>query len=129
MDIRSDKGVRITGPSIKFTGLSHTPQRRCSDSYWSFGPVMNNLLLDIATCLQFNQMVVGFTTTYAIDAYHHWCCEFESRSGWGAQHYVIKFVSVSSTNKTDHHDIIEILLKVALITINQPTIKHELDSV
>jgi hypothetical protein len=23
MDIRSDKGVRITGPSIKFTGLSH----------------------------------------------------------------------------------------------------------
>ena len=23
-------------------------------------------------------MVVGFTTTYAISAYHHWCCEFES---------------------------------------------------
>jgi hypothetical protein len=23
----------------------------------------------------------GFTTTYAITAYHHWCCEFESRSG------------------------------------------------
>jgi len=20
------------------------------------------------------------TTTYAISAYHHWCCEFESRS-------------------------------------------------
>ena len=28
---------------------------------------------------------------------------------------------VSSTNKTDHHDITEILLKVALNTINQPT--------
>jgi hypothetical protein len=27
--------------------------------------------------------------------------------------------SVSSTNKTDHHDITEILLKVALSTINQ----------
>ena len=27
---------------------------------------------------------------------------------------------VSSTNKTDHHDIAEILLKVALNTINQP---------
>jgi hypothetical protein len=38
-------------------------------------------------------MVVGFTTTYAISAYHHWCCEFESRSGWGVHHYVIKFVS------------------------------------
>ena len=38
-------------------------------------------------------MVVGFTTTYAISALHHWYCEFESRSGWGVQHYVIKFVS------------------------------------
>jgi hypothetical protein len=32
-------------------------------------------------------------TTYAVSAYHNWCCEFESRSGRGAQHYVIKFVS------------------------------------
>ena len=38
-------------------------------------------------------MVVGFTTTYVISAYHHWCCEFESRSGRGVQHYEIKFVS------------------------------------
>ena len=28
-----------------------------------------------------DHMVVGFTTTYAISAYQHWCCEFESRSG------------------------------------------------
>ena len=69
-------------------------------------------------------MVVGFTTTYAVSAYHHRCCEFETQSEWGVQHYVIKFVSdfslcppVSSTNKTDHHDIAEILLKVALSTI------------
>ena len=39
-----------------------------------------------------DRMVVGFTTTYAISAYHHLCFEFESRSG-GVQHYVIKFVS------------------------------------
>jgi len=72
-------------------------------------------------------MVVGFTTTYAISAYHHWWCEFESRSRLGVQHNVIKFVSdspgttVSSTNKTDSHDITEILLKVAInsITPNQ----------
>jgi len=38
-----------------------------------------------------DRMVVGFTTTYAISAYHH--CEFESRSWRGVQHYVIKFVS------------------------------------
>jgi hypothetical protein len=24
-----------------------------------------------------DHMVVGFTTTYAISAYHHWCCEFD----------------------------------------------------
>jgi len=60
---------------------------------------------------------------------HHWC-EFESRSGRGVQHYVIKFVSdlrqvggfllgpqVSFTNKTDRHNIAEILLKVALNSI------------
>jgi len=30
-----------------------------------------------------DRMVVGFTTAYAIITYHHWCCEFESRSGRG----------------------------------------------
>jgi len=25
-----------------------------------------------------DRMVVGFATTYAISAYHHWCCELES---------------------------------------------------
>ena len=49
--------------------------------------------------------------------------------GRGVQHYVIKFVSdlrqvgwfppVSSTNKTDRHDITEILLTMALNTIKQ----------
>ena len=40
-------------------------------------------------------LVVGFITTYAISAYHHWSCEYESRSDevYSAQHYVIKFVS------------------------------------
>jgi len=56
--------------------------------------------------------------------YHHWSCEFESRSCevYSIQHYVIKFVSdlrqvVSSTNKTFRDDKTEILLKVALSTI------------
>ena len=38
-------------------------------------------------------MVVGYTTNYVINVYHHWCCEFEYQSGRGVQHYVIKFVS------------------------------------
>jgi hypothetical protein len=50
---------------------------------------------------------------------------------YSTQHYVIKFVSdlqhvggflpgtlVSSTNKTDRHDITEILMKMALSTMN-----------
>ena len=39
---------------------------------------------------------------------------------YSVQQYVIKFVStpVSSTNKTGRHNITEILLKVALNTIN-----------
>jgi hypothetical protein len=42
-----------------------------------------------------DRMVVGFTTIYAISAYHHQFCEFESSSGevYSIQHYVIKFVS------------------------------------
>jgi hypothetical protein len=39
-----------------------------------------------------DRMVV--TTTYAISAYHHSCCEFESRSGRDVQHYVIKLESL-----------------------------------
>ena len=86
------------------------------------------------------RMVVGIPTTCAISAYYHYCCEFESRSGevYSIQQYVIKFVSdlrqvdgfrrvppVSSTNKTDRHDIGEILFKVALNTINQTTFKRD----
>jgi hypothetical protein len=60
-----------------------------------------------------DRMVFGFTTTYAISAYHHWCCEFVSTPG----------TTVSPTNKTDRHDISEILLKVALSTIKQTKLK------
>ena len=46
-------------------------------------------------CRGRDRMVDGFTTTYmyAISAYHHWCYEFEFRSGQCVQHYVIKVVS------------------------------------
>ena len=70
-----------------------------------------------------DRMVVGFTTTCAISAYHHWSCEFEPRSWWGVLYTELcdKFCQwpatgrwfslgtlVSSTNKTDCHDITEI---------------------
>ena len=84
-------------------------------------------------------MVVGFKTTYASGAYHHERSEFESSAGEECtiQHYVISFVSdlrqVSGflrvlgfphTNKTDRHDIAEILLKVALNTITLTPIQQ-----
>ena len=85
-------------------------------------------------------MVLGFITTYATSAFHHFRCEFELRSGeaYSMQHYMIMFVSdlwqigeffpctpVSSINKTDRHDIPGILLKVALNTIYPSTPNKE----
>ena len=72
------------------------------------------------------------TTTYAISAYHHWSCELQSRLWRGVLdttlydkvcHWLAtgRWFSpgtpVTSTNRTDGHDISEILLKVALSTI------------
>ena len=76
------------------------------------------------------RVIVGFTTTYVISAYKHWCYEFEFHSGRSVHHYVIVCqwlaagqwfspgTPVPSTNKTNHNNITEILLKVALNTIN-----------
>ena len=75
-----------------------------------------------------DRMVVGFTTTCAISAYHDLSCEFEPHSWRGVPDTtlcdkVCRWFSpgtlVSSSNKTDRHDITEILLIVALSTINQ----------
>jgi len=67
-----------------------------------------------------------------ISAYHHLSCEFESRSWQGVLDTTLcdkvyqwlatgRWFSpgtpVSSTNKTENHDITEILLKVAVNTI------------
>ena len=73
-----------------------------------------------------DRMVVGFTTTCAISAYHQLSCEFESRLWRGILSTtlcdkVCQLLAtgplVSSTNKTDSYDITEILSKVALNTM------------
>jgi hypothetical protein len=79
-----------------------------------------------------DRMVVGFTTTCAISGYPHRSCEVEPRSWQGvldttlcdkvcqwfaAGRWFSPGNQVSTTNKTDHHNITEILLKVALNTI------------
>ena len=66
-------------------------------------------------------MVDGFTISDVTSTYHHWCCEFESRSGRRVQRYVTGrcFSPVSFIDTTDCHDIAEMLLKVALNTTKQ----------
>ena len=74
-------------------------------------------------------MIVGFTATCEIRAYHHLSCEFESSSWRGvldktlcdkvcqwlaAGQWFSLGTTVSSTNKIDFHDITEMVLKVAL---------------
>jgi hypothetical protein len=71
--------------------------------------------------------------SWIYSAYHHWCCEWVRISirarcttlcdkfcQWHAtDRWLYPGHPVSSTNKTDRHDITEILLKVALNTIKQ----------
>jgi hypothetical protein len=81
-----------------------------------------------------DRKVVGFSTTCAISVHHIYGCGFEPRSWRGVLDTALcdkvcqwlatgwwfsPGTPVSSTNKTDLHDIIEILLKVAFSTINQ----------
>jgi hypothetical protein len=99
-------------------------------SIWSLKPSQNKtaeLYSMRGRCGPDCIIVVGYITTYAISAYHHWSCEFKSRSGevYLIQHYAIKIVRnlrqvggfLSSTNKTGRQDITELLLNVALNTI------------
>ena len=74
-------------------------------------------------CRGSDRMLVGFTNTYAISAYHHQKCEFESRSWQDVldtkQSWSFTWLGQwFSTVKTDHHNITEIFLKVALNTIS-----------
>jgi hypothetical protein len=76
------------------------------------------------------QSVLIATKVASLNPAHDWV--------YSKQHYVIMFVSdlrqfslgtsVSSTNKTDCHDVTEILLKVALNTINLNQTKHFLST-
>ena len=81
-----------------------------------------------------DRMVVEFTTTCAISDFHQQSSESESHSWQGVLDTTLCdkvcqwFSPISSTNKTDHHDKIEILLKVALNTITL-TIKCHFNTV
>ena len=68
--------------------------------------IVTRLCISCGAVMVRDSMVVGFTTIYnAISAYHH-------------RSLVSLGTSVSSTNKSDHHDITKLLLRVGLNTIN-----------
>ena len=85
-------------------------------------------------CRGCEHMVVGFTTIRAISTYNHKRCEFESHSGdttlcdkvcdwFTTGRWFSPGTPASSNNKTDRHNITEMLLKVAINPINhKPTI-------
>ena len=68
-------------------------------------------------CCGCDRMVVGFTSIYAIRAYHRYRCEFKLcdkvYQRLAASQWFYPGTAVSSTNKTDCDDITEILLKMA----------------
>jgi hypothetical protein len=101
----------------------------CRESHWQYSPILKG---GHCGC---DCMVVGFINTYAIS--HYQClspltlwvripltklcdkvCQWLATGRWFSLGTL-----VSSTKKTDHHDITEILLKVALNTINQPNME------
>ena len=47
---------------------------RCIDRI----PIVQQVIITLPVCRGRDRMVVEFTTTHAISAYHYWCCEFES---------------------------------------------------
>jgi hypothetical protein len=65
---------KLTGGTLKIGSKMLPPQSLAFNIYYYYS----------GGC---DRMVVEFTTIYAIGANHHWCCEFESRSGQGVQHY------------------------------------------
>ena len=129
---------RIRIPS-NISGINWSSVPVVDNKYQIIWQLSNNPNKAVFTCLSLdfgttmilscrNRMIVGFTTTFAISAYHQmlWVrisirarcttlcdkvCRWLVTGRWFSPG-----TSVSLTNKTDRHDITEILLKVALNT-------------
>jgi hypothetical protein len=106
------------------------PKRTNNDNKVYF--IENNIMVTDGGRRSRDRMVVGFTTTCAISAYHHKSCEFMSRctldttvcdrlsvtsESFGGFLRVLRFSP--PIKLTAMYNITEILLKVALNTINQ----------
>ena len=99
---------------------------------WERTPASKQTPITMRGCCGRDRMVVGFISTYAISAHHQltlrvWIplrrglldttlcdkvCQWLATGRWFSPG-----ITVSFTNKTDRHHIIEILLKFALNTI------------
>jgi len=120
----------ITEISLKVT--VNTLTSKCRHSYIRT-LTFTSITINMRGRLGRDRMIVVFTTACAICAYHHYSCEFEPRSWRGVLDTTLcdkvcqlfatgrwfsPWSPVSSANKTECHDITEILLKLAPNTIN-----------
>jgi hypothetical protein len=66
--------------------------------------------MEIRGCHAIDRMLVGFTSTYAISAYHHYRCEFQYRSWRGLLFFsLLKHISrqVLCKISSHYHDNLE----------------------
>ena len=91
-----NKIAAISGRSVLLVKETRGPgeNERPVASHWQI--LSHNVVSSLHGVQTHNISVIGtdYTgSTSCKSTYHHWCCGFESRSGRGVQHYVIKFVS------------------------------------
>jgi hypothetical protein len=104
------------------TCICNTHIQRCSLTfmtlYWNF-----NIYISPWMGFEFAILVVvGTNCAGSCKSNYHTIMTKHVWTGYYKQNGFSLGLPVSSTNKTDRHDITEILLKVALNTTNQPTI-------
>jgi hypothetical protein len=81
----------------KNVNIKVCPPKICTqwdDSFWLANKIWFKSVTLKAWCI-FNRIFFLHQIAYASSGYHHWNCEFVSRSGevCSMQHYVIKFIS------------------------------------
>ena len=125
--------ILINEPAWKLKKINHKVENdSLSFKHWLlYKKTIKILFAILILCHGRDRIIVGFTSTYVINAYHHLSNEFEYRSWRGvlditcdkgsqwraAGLWFSQGSPVSSSNKSYCHDITEILLKVVLNTI------------
>jgi hypothetical protein len=110
--ITKEHFVKIAYYLFTWIYITPTPTILGSSWPWSYGSWIYNYLC--TQCLSPLMLLVRISTRARCTTLYDKVCQWLATGQWFSPG-----PPVSSTNKTDHHDITEILLKVALNTIKQ----------